>query len=150
MRNYILTFLLLGMMFSACEQDDICLLDTTPSLIVVFKDKDNVENKKSVAQLTVWAKDKDSIFVNQSVDSIAIPLDLNNDLTQFSFANSSSTDEYTFEYSRTDEFVSRSCGYKTLFSNLNVTEQSNNWISSYELQNTTVENELTTHIIFYH
>jgi len=125
-------------------------LDTTPSLIIVFKDKDAVENKKSVSQLTVWAKDKDSILVNQSVDSIAIPLDLNNDLTKFQFANSSSTDEFTFVYSRTDEFVSRSCGYKTLFSNLSVVDQTNNWINSYELQNTSVENELTTHIIFYH
>lgn len=138
------------MVFSACEKDDICLLDTTPNLVIVFKDKDDIETKKSVSQLTVWAQDKDSIIIQQSLDSIAIPLDLNNDLTRYRFANSSSTDEFTFVYSRTDEFVSRSCGYKTLFSNLIVENPTNNWISSYEIQNTSVENENSTHITFYH
>lgn len=150
MRNYFVAFLLICMVFSACEKDDICLLDTTPNLIVVFKDKDNTENKKTVSGLTVWAHQKDSIIVQQSSDSIAIPLDLNNDLTRYHFANSSATDEFTFVYVRTDEFISRSCGYKTLFSNLNIENPTNNWISSYEIQNTTVENELTTHITFYH
>lgn len=150
MRNYFVAFLLICMVFSACEKDDICLLDTTPSLIIVFKDKDNIEIKKSVSQLTIWAQDKDSIIFQQSLDSIAIPLDLNNDLTKYYFANSSATDEFTFVYSRTDEFISRSCGYKTLFSDLNIVDPTNNWISSYEIQNTTVENENSTHITFYH
>lgn len=138
------------MVFSACEKDDICLLDTTPNLIIVFKDKDAVETKKSVSSLTVWVQDKDSIIVEQNLDSIAIPMDLNNDLTRYHFANSLSTDDVTFVYSRTDEFVSRSCGYKTLFSNLDIVNPTNNWISSYEIQNTSVENENTTHITFYH
>lgn len=150
MRNYFVAFVLICMFFSACEQDTICLLDTTPNLIVVFKDKDAIENKKSVTSLTVWAHEKDSILIQQNTDSIAIPLNLNDDLTTYHFANSSLSDEFTFVYSRTDEFVSRSCGYKTLFSNLSVVNPTTNWISSYEIQNTTVENELTTHITFYH
>ena len=88
--------------------------------------------------------------MNQSADSIAIPLDLNADLTHYRFANTAFTDEFTFIYSREDEFVSRSCGFKTLFSDLNIVDQTNNWISNYEIQNTTVENERTTHITFYH
>ena len=138
------------MFFSACEKDDFCLLDTTPNLIVVFKDKDHIELKKSVSNLTIWTQGKDSIIVQQSLDSIAIPLDLNNDSTNYFFANSSATDEFTLKYSRTKEFVSRSCGYKTLFSNLDLVKPTNEWISTYEIQNTSVENENTTHITIYH
>ena len=150
MKNYLVAFILICMVFSACEKDDFCLLDTTPNLIVVFKDKDNIEIKKSVSKLTIWAQGKDSIIVQQSMDSIAIPLDLNNDFTKYYFANNSSIDEFTLKYTRTNEFVSRSCGYKTLFSNLNIVDPTNLWISNYEIQNTSVDNENTTHITFYH
>lgn len=150
MRNYFVALVLISMIFSACEKDDFCSLDTTPSMIVLFKDKDNQELRKPVSNLTVWAKGKDSIFVQQNLDSIAIPLDLNNNITIYNFANGSSTDEFTIEYNRIEEFVSRSCGYKILFSNLNLVNPKNHWIDSFEIQNTSIENEKAAHITFYH
>lgn len=55
-------------------------------------------------------------------------------------------------------YVSRACGYKSIFTNINVTREpstidSDRWISNLEIEDTielTVENENTTHVRIYH
>ena len=58
-------------------------------------------------------------------------------------------DEISFNYNRNDIFVSRSCGYKTIFENLSI-QTSNNWIKDNLINNSTIENETSAHINIYH
>ena len=81
MKKYIFHIFILLVAFSSCEKDDICLEATTPMLVIRFYDINNPENVKSVNSLTVWAINKDSIYENKAIDSIVIPLNLNEILT---------------------------------------------------------------------
>lgn len=149
MKKYILLLFILILTFSNCEKDDICIEDTTPSLIVRFYDATKLDTIKEVEKLTVWAMNKDSIYSEIATDSIVIPLDLSENSTTYKFQSDTTIDEITFSYNKNDVFVSRSCGYKTVFENLAV-QTSNNWIISYNINNTTIENETNAHINIYH
>ena len=71
----ILTILVLFCVITSCEKDDFCTLNPiTPKLVLRFYDNVNKTQLKNVNQLYVWAAGKDSILVNQSTDSISIPL----------------------------------------------------------------------------
>jgi hypothetical protein len=63
-------------------------------------------------------------------------------------------DILTFNYQRVDEYVSRACGYKTLFTlnstnPITVTPDSDNWIQSVVVSQPNIENENETHIKIY-
>ena len=63
-------------------------------------------------------------------------------------------DEITFNYSRKTVYVSRACGYKTLFTlnttnPITVTPDSDNWIQSVVVSQPNIENENETHIKIY-
>ena len=149
MKKYILLLFILILTFSNCEKDDICIEDTTPSLIVRFYDSIKLDTIKEVEKLTVWAMNKDSIYSETATDSIVIPLDLSENSTTYKFQSDTTIDEITFSYNKNDVFVSRSSGYKTVFENLAV-QTSNNCIISYNINNTTIENETNAHINIYH
>ena len=134
----------------SCEKDDICIEATTPSLIIRFYDNDVQTDAKIVDDLTVWADGKDSLYVNQILDSIVIPLDLTQDQTLYKFSNNLIEDEINFSYTRKDIFVSRSCGYKTIFEDLQITNSSSNWIKNIEINNSTIENDTAAHITIFH
>ena len=150
MKKYIVLIFFCLLIFG-CEKDDICIEDTTPNLIIRFYDKDNMTEKKLVSNLTVWITGKtDSLYQNQTIDSIAIPLDLNINSTSYNFKSDSNIDAIDFNYTRNDIFVSRSCGYKTVFENLNANSTSNNWINTIIINNETINNETAAHISIYH
>ena len=145
----IVLFLLLIATVLSCEKDDICINATTPNLIIRFYDNTDKTVLKSVPTLYVWATDKDSIRENVSVDSLVIPLNTLQDISNYNFSSNSIVDEVTINYTRSDEFVSRSCGYKTIFDNLSITTTSN-WILDSEIINSTVNNETSAHLYIYH
>ena len=145
----IVLFLLFITTILSCEKDDICIDATTPKLIIRFYDNTNKTVLKSVPSLYVWATDKDSIKENVSVDSLVIPLNTIQDISNYNFSSNSIIDEVTISYTRSDEFVSRSCGYKTIFDNLSITTTSN-WILDSEIINSTVNNETSAHLYIYH
>ena len=133
----------------SCEKDDICIDATTPNLIIRFYDNTDKTVLKSVPSLYVWAVDKDSTQINVSVDTLVIPLNTMQDLSNYKFSSNSIIDDITLTYTRNDEFVSRSCGYKTIFDNLSITTTSN-WILDSEIINSTVNNETSAHLYIYH
>ena len=64
------------------------------------------------------------------------------------------SDSVIFNYTRKTEYVSRACGYKTLFTlnstnPITVTPDSNNWIQSVVVSQPNIENENETHIKIY-
>lgn len=150
MKKYITIILASFLAILSCEKDDICIETTTPSLIIRFYDNDIQTDVKQISGLTVWAEGKDSIYLNQSLDSIAIPLNLNENITTYIIENNSIKDTIKFIYDRKDVFVSRSCGYKTIFENLQVDNNSINWIKNISINNTIIENDTAAHISIFH
>ena len=150
MKKYITLIIVSIFTISSCEKDDICVESNTPSLIIRFYDNDLQTEIKQVIGLTVWADEKDSLYVNQALDSIVIPLDLTKDNTLYKFSTNSIEDEINFTYTRSDIFVSRSCGYKTIFENLQIDSNTDNWIKNININNSTIDNETTAHITIFH
>ncbi|HSQ47938.1 MAG TPA: DUF6452 family protein, partial [Lutibacter sp.] len=120
MRKYLILLVILSFTLINCEKDDICIETTTPKLIIVFYNNDIPATKKAVTSLTVSAYGNVNIYENKSLDSIAIPLDLTKNSTLYKFKSGTIIDSINFTYDRRDVFVSRSCGYKTIFENLQI------------------------------
>ena len=135
----------------SCEVDDICIKEVlTPKLIITFYDNGARENRKEVDTLSVWANDKENLYNKTKTDSIAIPLDMNNNVVNYYFSSSSVIDTFQIHYNRKDVFVSRSCGYKMNFILSNETQLSQNWAHDFEIKTQNIEDEQTIHIQIYH
>ncbi len=136
---------------ASCQKDDFCIDPITPNLVIRFYDDAEPDDYKSVFNLTVWADGKDTLenYNNVSTDSLAIQLDPSEDFTIYHLSADGIEDQITINYLRNEVFVSRSCGYKYTFTELNLTNVSNNWILNTEITNQTVENE-TEHIKILH
>jgi len=159
----------------SCERDDICSENTltTPSLVIRFYNVDDQEQTKQVRLLTVNGVDSEgnvlkNIVTSTSTDSIVLPLRFQNEgvitTSRFQLTKDSDFDTDTnpntfsntdvIEVSYTPQFiyVSRACGYKSIFNNLQNTLiiDSDNWIFGYNIINSTLESEKAAHIILYH
>jgi hypothetical protein len=162
----ILLLLLLAISFSGCEKDDICVDDTTPRLIIEFYDDSNPANLKNVTSLEVTAVGQtDSLKVFNGVSVIELPLKSFEDMTKYSMVlNSNSTnplvineDFLQFDYARENVFVSRACGYKTVYelnspNGVTLTDSATPdllWIRNISVQTTNIENENEVHIKIY-
>lgn len=157
-----LLIVLLFLSFFACEKDEICIDPITPNLIIRLYDIADGTTIKSVANLQIKNIDQDSIFNNNitATDSITIPLNINQDSTTYVFtintddAALTNSDTLKISYSREPVFVSRSCGFKTVFKNisLSLTSDTNNWIQSVIFidPKNTIENETKAHVKILH
>ena len=159
-----------------CESDDICpeSTPTTPSLIIDAYDVDNPENLKAITKLVIGGNGNNNILTNGiiSATKIVLPLKTNANTTQYAlikdaFINNNGTtndtsDDYydgntdviTISYSREEVYVSRACGYKTIFKNVTLTIEpdTDNWIKSRQPlnDNQSVEDESETHFNIFH
>lgn len=154
----LLTFALT--IISGCEKDDICLSPTTPKLVLRFYDTANPNTVKNVERLSIWADGKDTISNYKSVvlDSVAIPLNVNTTQTIYHLKTNSVngnkanniTDTFTINYTTTEEYVSRSCGFKTIFNNVTITS-TNGWIQSFTPTSlTTIDTQTSAHVQIFH
>jgi uncharacterized protein DUF6452 len=171
-------FLLLALVFVAgtfvhCEKDDICDANTptTPRLIIEFYDISSPTTLKNITDLQLISDitGLDTLVFN-GVSKIQVPLNTDEDRSQFRFIlNSESTDPLLifedtleFNYGRETVFVSRACGYKTLFDlnndislpdpyvlNGNPNATTGEWIKNIIIEKYNLENENETHIKIY-
>lgn len=164
MKKYIITSLLivLAVSFWNCEKDDICAQETptTPRIIVEFYDAANPTELKNVTNLGIAEPTFETGYAFNAVSSITVPLRTNQDTTTLNFvlngsdedATNDISDIITLNYSRIETYISRACGYKTTFI-LNDTDglviPTSNWISSYEIVQTNINNEDETHVKIY-
>lgn len=156
-RSFLYIFLIVTS-FSACEKDDICLSPTTPKLILRFYDSADNTKLKAVSNLSIIAENRtDSLFTNQVVDSIAIPLNVNSTQTIYNLKTSSTGNiadnkynKLTLNYTTEEVYVSRSCGFKTIFKNVTVASD-NGWFQSFTPNSiTSIDNENNAHIKIFH
>ncbi len=169
----------------SCERDDICAegTPTTPRLIIRFNDISNPDDSKNVRRLTVTGEGLDeatqSLVFNSDTDSINLPLQFQDEDiitttryilkkdTDFDsdvdgngnpiLTTESNIDIIEINYTPEFIFVSRACGFKSVF-HLNedgniafdIVNDSENWASSFLINNTTIENENEAHITIFH
>lgn len=153
--------ILFAMSFFNCEKDDICEdgTPTTPRMIIEFYDNNNPTAKKSVTNLAVVAQNITDTLLFNGVSKIEIPLKTNAENVSFNFVHDSknttvslrNTDEVIANYTRSDVFISRACGYKTVFTlndsnGLDFTTDTDNWIKEIAIQNHNILNENEVHV----
>jgi len=121
MKNICFLFLII-FAFSSCEKDDVCSDETTPKLVLEFFDISNPSNTKIINNLKVVAVGQTEAFDTFSGENkIIIPLKITDSSTKYSFilnsndAASLNEDFLEFNYTTQNVFVSRACGYKTIF-----------------------------------
>jgi hypothetical protein len=176
MKKIISFLLLFAFGLSSCEKDDICdpATPTTPRLIISFYDINNSSVKKKVTRLKVIGDgEANGIVFNSALDdekyitngdSIGIPLKTDEDTATFSFilnsgspnASQTNTDKIKFNYTRQNVYVSRACGFKTIFKLDPITpfEQTDPagdglWMQNIERINLNIEYENETHLKVY-
>jgi len=151
MKKIAILLTLIPLLIASCQRDDFCIDPITPHLVIRFYDSNNPDNYKAVTGLTVRAEGKEILenYNNISTDSLAIQLDPAEDFTIYHLSTSTSTDIIRINYLRKEIYISRSCGYKYNFTELDLIDVTNNWIKNTEITNQTVENE-TEHIKILH
>lgn len=145
-----------------CEKDDICAdgTPTTPRLVIDFFNSENPSVPRNVIQLQVKSPDVEQAMLFNAVSQIAIPLKTFEDETVYEFTINSddseaNTDIIHVNYTRSEIYISRACGFKTYFNLLPVNgfifePDSDNWIQSISIQRTLIDSEEDVHIkIFY-
>jgi len=168
-----------------CERDDICAetTATTPRLLIEFYDAASRDDLKNVPRLTLYgetlvtdpivASDATLVF-NTNENSAELPLKIEPEqgesttVTRFVLekdtnrrlddndATESNIDIIEIIYTSEYIYVSRGCGYKSIFNDLDVDLDPidvDTWISSIEVIETietTVENENTIHVRIFH
>jgi hypothetical protein len=171
-KGIIITILfLIANSFWACEPDDICEsgTPTTPRLIIEFYDNASPSTKKNVTDLKVIANGQpNGIVFNTTTDDskyrftgskLSLPLKTDTDQTKYSLilndGNPITTlideDQITINYIRKNEYISRACGYKTLFtldptSGVVRTISAPNWIKEIAIQQYNIVNENEIHV----
>ncbi|PWA05054.1 DUF6452 family protein [Flavobacterium psychrotolerans] len=172
MKKILLLIFVLTLSFSSCEKDDICDANTptTPRLIIDFYDITNPTITKNVTNLGIVGDGLTTGILFNGVHQIQVPLKLTDDKTKFSFVLNAGntnpaliyTDILEFNYSRKTVFVSRACGYKTLFDlnndaalpnpfvlNNNPLATQGIWIQNITVEKYNLETENETHIKIY-
>ncbi len=165
------------LLLNACERDDICAesTPTTPNAIITFYDVANNETLKSVTGLRIIGDGQEDALPTVNVvttDSIAIPLRTNMNSTIYTFHKNYTIDDngtpddptddviggnpdiVTITYAPEEIYVSRACGFKTIFRNftIEVEDDGDNWIQTIlrVVDNITIENENQAHINIRH
>ncbi|HEX8576769.1 MAG TPA: DUF6452 family protein [Flavobacterium sp.] len=170
-------------LFLSCEKDDICdnSTATTSRLVVQFYDVNNRAVVKNATNLKVTgegaltpivfnASATDELKFLTSASTISIPLRTNSDQTKYIFTlnadpgGTPSSDTIVFNYGRNNEYVSRACGFKTVFDFSNRPAGTNAftlngnstppfgspaWIRDVEIIKTNINNEKETHVKIY-
>ena len=161
-----LVFILAAAALLSCERDDICVDPITPRLILRFYDSENPELFKQVINLRVNIVGTDGEYVNETIspltDSIALPVNVNGNLTRYELTLQGSeaqgtednTDVLQITYSQEDLFVSRPCGFKAVFNEVEpgIESDGDNWIEQIVPVASPLEitNENSAHVKVYH
>ena len=168
-RILILLVLALSFSFSGCEKDDICDANTptTPRLVISFYDFTSSTLLKNVSNLRVVAEGvTEPLLFNGSAvsngSSISIPLKTDADTTTYTFTYNYGNpnpalvfvDQIVINYARNTLFVSRACGFKTVYTlsptnpiiHTAVPSTNETWMRYISVKNSNIDNENETHL----
>lgn len=173
LKYFITPLLVLTLTLMACEKDDICseTTETTPSLHIAFYDINfpSIDTPKNVTKLRVTGIGNPDPGILDGYDANTtneayLPLKTTENTTQYVLHRNyrlddngdvlGNPDTITISYVRKEIYVSRACGYKTIYDNVVITveDDGDKWIQlvKAENDNQTVENEADIHYKLYH
>ncbi len=149
----------------ACEKDDICVggESVTPNVIINLYDKIDSEILKSAPKIGIFVEGfSDTIFF-KNTSKIELPLQINTTETVWNIRlyelNASNdtiikNDKMRFIYTPEALYVSKACGYKTIFHNFNATKLPNTtndtWIQNIYKVTNEISNTENAHIQIYY
>jgi hypothetical protein len=151
-KTFTLILLSLMIFLFACEKDDVCLGTSTPEMVMRFYDFNTHELKPTTQLTVVTLPSKDTLFKEISIDSIAIPLDVNQHYTEYLFIENNNPDTLKITYDLNPYFVSKACGYIMFFDQLNVEIKPDPdvWIKQIEIIQNQIQTDTSAHVKIYH
>ncbi|MDO4728497.1 MAG: DUF6452 family protein [Bacteroidota bacterium] len=158
--------LLILVIFFSCEKDDICTEETTPKLVIDFYEYLNPTIKKNFLKLEISEiSNPNTILTIEHNNQVKLPL--KTDATQSTYLfrlyytslnNVVYNDDIiSINYTKSDIYVSRACGFKSNFTlhqssldNTNPTVSDPNqdgfWIKESVIKQNLITNENETHL----
>jgi hypothetical protein len=159
-----------------CESDDICDANTptTPRLVIELYDNNSPTTLKPALFLNIREIASDTTITFPNLSKIQVPLKTDADTVTYILQTNIGTvtdtilrtDTLQFNYSRENVYVSRACGYKTLFTlnhdsslpeaiikngdNNQPYNQSLNFIRNIIVQKYNLESENEVHVKIYY
>jgi len=149
-----------------CEKDDICVSGDAPLLVLGFFNINDTTVAKRVNTLRIRALGFDTsptTFQDRSrVDSVGIPLKIDDISTGFVLIKGSADDDngmetgnsdtLTFNYTVKDRFVSRGCGFVANFTELDTMRNvfSTDWIKRITVVEPNVQSSNQIHVKIFH
>jgi hypothetical protein len=172
MKKIVLAVFAIALTLSSCEKDDICdaATPTTPRLVIGFYDFINPSVKKNVSNLRVIGEGMTDPLLftgleTTSSNTISLPLRTIGTTSSFSLTINSGNpnpalvdeDIIKFDYVTRELFVSRACGYKTIydldrikpFTHTDPIAENRKWIKLIEVEKNNIDNENEEHIRIY-
>ena len=143
--------------FIKCEKDDICIQDVleTPDLILLMLDSSDNNARKSPSGFNIRPIGTENILTNEVGDSIVLPLNTQEKVTQFEFilnqgSENENIDTLQVNYLRVDQFINRACGYRANFilqqPAITLLNPGNDWIKGYIILKDTITDEKAAHL----
>jgi hypothetical protein len=157
----------------SCEKDDLCAetTPTTPRLVLGFFSATNSTEARSL-DLNVFTEGSQDTIRLGALRQVSLPLRTDGTATKWALTYNrpdinfpdgidANTDYLEFKYTTREEYVSRACGYKILFTLEDDTDLVRNpvisevpgstrlWIDDAEVLTTNIENENDIHIKVY-
>jgi hypothetical protein len=143
--------------FLNCERDDICIQDIkeTPDLILLMLDSEDNNTRKSPLGFRIRAIGTENILTQSNGDSIPLPLNTQEKVTQFEFIlnegnDNENIDTLQINYQRIDQFINRACGYRANFilqqPSITLLNPGNDWIKGYIILKDTITDEKAAHL----
>tara|TARA_Y100000385_G_C12772923_1_gene500106 strand:- start:55 stop:549 length:495 start_codon:yes stop_codon:yes gene_type:complete len=143
--------------FLNCEKDDICIQDIqeTPDLILLMLDSEDNNTRKSPLGFRIRAIGTENILTQSNGDSIPLPLNTQEKVTQFEFIlnegnDNENIDTLQINYQRIDQFINRACGYRANFilqqPSITLLNPCNDWIKGYIILKDTITDEKAAHL----
>lgn len=153
--------LILGIIFSAlfavsCEEDDVCVGEGTPFLTVVFRNlatQENLTDSLLVVRLDANFENLDTIYNYQLLDSIKLPLGgLDESVSHFRIKRrrTGALDTLTVNYSTKSAYVSKACGFRITYENLDYESTFNHIENITPEESNVLENESATNLYIYY
>jgi|SRR5690606_38942426 len=154
-------FWVLGLIFCSlwavsCEEDDVCVGEGTPFLTVVFKnsiDENNLTDSIFIESLGQGDEVLGTVIPWAVTDSIKLPLGgLDDNTSRFRIQRKSAgiPDILTVNYNTQSNYVSKACGFRITYDNLNYTSTENDIQNLVPSESNELENESTTNLYIYY
>ncbi len=156
---------LLALGLSSCEKDDICAggESVTPNVVINLHDRLNTEALKPAVKIAIIANGFNDTLFFRNRSKIELPLQINTNETVWDLVLYIPTvnndtlfrkDQLKFTYTPEALYVSKACGYKTIFHDFNAVKTTSvsatTWIQSiYKLTNE-ISNNDNAHIQLYY